>query len=90
MNLTLKFKIYEKYRTQCDAARQFGMREDLVLAAIMGGASSISEITLNPIIYPSLTNLVYLQFETWMIEHHVAALIDRDLVEERKGKLVSL
>lgn len=87
----LKNPIVEDYKTALAAyLRQFGMREDLVLAAIMGGASSIPEITMNPIIYPSLTNLVYLQFETWMIEHHVAALIDRDLVEERKGKLVSL
>lgn len=87
----LKNPIIKDYKTALAAyLRQFGMREDLVLAAIMGGASSIPEITENPIIYPSLTNLVYLQFETWMIEHHVAALIDRDFVEERKGKLVSL
>ena len=87
----LKNPIIEDYKTALAAyLRQFGMREDLVLAAIMGGASSISEITLNPIIYPSLTNLVYLQFETWMIEHHVAALIDTDLVEEGKGKLEAL
>lgn len=36
MNLTLKFKIYEKYRTQCDAARQFGMREDRLSQIIRG------------------------------------------------------
>lgn len=87
----LKNPIVEDYKTALAAyLRQFGMREDLVLAAIMGGASSIPEITLNPIIYPSLTNLVYLQFETWMIEHHVAALIDRNLVAEKKGKLVAI
>ncbi len=28
MNVNLKFKIYEKYRTQCDAAKDFNMRED--------------------------------------------------------------
>lgn len=28
MNATLKLAIYEKYRTQSDAAKAFGMRED--------------------------------------------------------------
>ncbi len=87
----LKNPIVEDYKTALAAyLRQFGMREDLVLATIVDGASSIPEITMNPIIYPSLTNPVYLQFETWMIEHHVASLIDRKLVEERKGKLLAL
>jgi len=68
-------------------SRQIGLREDLVLAAIMDGAKSIPEITANPIIYPSLTNPVFLQFETWMIEHHVASLIGKGLVEDHRGEL---
>ncbi len=68
-------------------SRQIGMREDLVLSAILEGASTIPEITANPIIYPSLPQTVYLQFETWMIEHHVTSLIEKGLIVERKGKL---
>ncbi|MFW9767800.1 MAG: MBL fold metallo-hydrolase [Candidatus Thorarchaeota archaeon] len=68
-------------------ARQIGMREDLVYSAILEGAKSIPEIIVNPIIYPSLTDPVYLQFETWMIEHHVASLIDNGLIEDDRGKL---
>ncbi|MHA2045026.1 MAG: hypothetical protein ACW99G_09545 [Candidatus Thorarchaeota archaeon] len=63
------------------------MREDLVLSAILEGAQTILEIVVNPIIYPSLTNPVFIQFETWMIEHHVSSLIESGLVEEDKGKL---
>ncbi len=70
--------------------RQIGMREDLVLAAIMNGAGSVQEITLNPIIYPSLTGPVFLQFETWMIEHHVKSLLDRGLIEEKKKRFIAL
>jgi ribonuclease/clavin/mitogillin len=84
----LKSPIVKDYKTALSAyQRQFDIREDMVLAAIMEGASSIPEITANPIIYPSLTNPVFLQFETWMIEHHVASLIKRNLIEQRKGKL---
>ncbi len=87
----LKEPIIEDYKTALAAyQRQFGIREDLVLVSIMEGASSIQEITMNPIIYPSLISPIFLQFETWMIEHHVASLIDRDLVEKRKGKLMAL
>ena len=87
----LKNPIVEDYKTALEAyLRQFDMREDMVLAAIMSGANSVPEITMTPIIYPSLTNPVFLQFETWMIEHHVASLIEKNLVEEKNGKLVSL
>ncbi|TET10252.1 MAG: MBL fold metallo-hydrolase [Candidatus Thorarchaeota archaeon] len=76
------------YKTRLAAyARQIRIREDLVLSAILEGANTMPEITANPIIYPSLTNPVFLQFETWMIEHHVSSLIDRGLVEEDKGKI---
>jgi glyoxylase-like metal-dependent hydrolase (beta-lactamase superfamily II) len=70
--------------------RQIGMREDLVLAAIASGAGTVPEITLNPIIYPSLTDPVFLQFETWMIEHHVNSLIARGLIGEKKKRYVAL
>ena len=36
MNLTLKFKIYEQFRTQSDAAMCFGMREDRLSQIIHG------------------------------------------------------
>jgi glyoxylase-like metal-dependent hydrolase (beta-lactamase superfamily II) len=87
----LKEPLIEDYKTALAAyQRQIGIREDLVLAAIMDGAGSVAEITLNPIIYPSLTDPVYLQFETWMIEHHVTSLLQRDLIEERKKRYVAL
>ena len=85
----MKSPIVEDYKTALDAyGRQFDIREDMVLAAIMGGAKSLPEITMNPIIYPSLTNPVFLQFETWMIEHHITSLIELDLIEEKKGNLI--
>jgi len=84
----LKNPIVEEYKTALDAyQRQFDMREDMVLAAIMTGASSVPEINMNPIIYPSLTHPVFMQFETWMVEHHVTNLLDQDLIRESKGKL---
>lgn len=87
----LKNPVVEDYKTSLSAyERQFDIREDMVFSLIMGWASSIQQITMTPIIYPSLTDPVFLQFETWMIEHHVASLIERNLIEERKGKLVPL
>jgi len=87
----LKSPIVEDYKTALEAyQRQFDIREDMVLAAIMSGASSIPEITMNPIIYPSLTHPVFMQFERWMIEHHVESLIEVNLIEERKGKFVAI
>ncbi|MGY5860099.1 MAG: MBL fold metallo-hydrolase [Candidatus Thorarchaeota archaeon] len=87
----LKNPVVEDYKTALSAyERQFDIREDMVYSLIMGWASSIQQITMTPIIYPSLTNPVFLQFETWMIEHHVASLIEKNLVEERKGKLVPI
>jgi glyoxylase-like metal-dependent hydrolase (beta-lactamase superfamily II) len=70
--------------------RQFQIREDLVLNAIIEGAHSLQEITANPIIYPSLTDPVFLQFETWMIEHHIVSLLQQGLIEERKKRYVAL
>ncbi|MFW9786455.1 MAG: MBL fold metallo-hydrolase [Candidatus Thorarchaeota archaeon] len=67
--------------------RQFEIREDLVLSAILDGAKTVPEIIVDPIIYPSLTHPVFMQFERWMIEHHVSSLIGSGLVEENKGKL---
>jgi len=87
----LKSPIVEDYKTALEAyQRQFDIREDMVLAAIMSGTSSIPEITTNPIIYPSLTHPVFMQFERWMIEHHVESLIEVNLIEERKGKFVAI
>jgi glyoxylase-like metal-dependent hydrolase (beta-lactamase superfamily II) len=87
----LRQPLVEDYKTALAAyQRVIGLREDLVLAAIMDGAGSVAEITLNPIIYPSLTDPVYLQFETWMIEHHITSLLQRCLIEERKKRYVAL
>ncbi len=85
----LKEPIIEDYKTALSAyQRQFDIREDMVLAAIMGGAISIPEITMNPIIYPSLANPVFLQFESWMIEHHVESLLTNGLLEkDNSGKI---
>lgn len=66
---------------------QIDMREDFVLMAITGGAKSVAEITLNPIIYRSLTHPLFFQFEKWMIEHHVSSLIEKEMVEEVEGEL---
>ncbi|MHA2229399.1 MAG: MBL fold metallo-hydrolase [Candidatus Thorarchaeota archaeon] len=66
---------------------QIDMREDFVLMVITGGAKSVAEITLNPIIYRSLTHPLFLQFEKWMIEHHVSSLIEKELVEDVEGEL---
>jgi glyoxylase-like metal-dependent hydrolase (beta-lactamase superfamily II) len=87
----LQKPLIEDYKTVLSAyQRHIGMREDLVLSEIMGGAGTIAEITLKAIIYPSLTDPVFLQFETWMIEHHVASLLQRGLIEEKKGRYVFL
>ncbi len=87
----LKDPLVVDYKDRLTAySRQIGMREDLVLSAILDGAKSIPEITANPIIYPSLINPVFLQFETWMIEHHVSSLLASGLIEESKGKLTPL
>ncbi|MFW9848002.1 MAG: MBL fold metallo-hydrolase [Candidatus Thorarchaeota archaeon] len=59
---------------------QIDMREDFVLMAITGGAGTVDEITLNPIIYRSLSNVVFLQFEKWMIKHHVDSLLEKELI----------
>lgn len=71
-------------------SRQISIREDLVLSAIIDGAKTIPEIAATPIIYPSFPNVVYLQFEKWMIEHHIASLVAAGLVSEDKGKLSSI
>jgi glyoxylase-like metal-dependent hydrolase (beta-lactamase superfamily II) len=68
-------------------ARQFRVRDELVHVAIQDGATTIEEISVTPIVYPSLTNPVFLQFEKWMIEHHVTNLKQRGLVEEENGRL---
>ncbi len=84
----LKDPLVLDYRDRLTAySRQIELREDLVFSAIIEGAKTIPEITANPIIYPSLINPVFLQFETWMIEHHVSSLIGNGLVEEERGKL---
>ncbi len=59
-------------------------RENLVYEAIKNGAKTVFDITQNPIIYPSLSNLVYLQFETWMVEHHLKSLHKRGLISETR------
>jgi glyoxylase-like metal-dependent hydrolase (beta-lactamase superfamily II) len=76
------------YKPALDAfSRQFDIRDDLVFSAIEEGADSTDRITMTPIVYPSLTNPVFLYFEKWMIEHHVRSLIAKGLVEEIQGRL---
>ncbi|MHA1925232.1 MAG: MBL fold metallo-hydrolase [Candidatus Thorarchaeota archaeon] len=84
----LKDPVITNYKPALEAySRQFDIRDDLVHLAITDGAETIDEITMTPIIYPSLTNPVFLYFEKWMIEHHVNDLIDKGLVEEHSGHL---
>ncbi|MHA2212930.1 MAG: MBL fold metallo-hydrolase [Candidatus Thorarchaeota archaeon] len=68
--------------------RQFDLREDLVLLEITGGARTLGEIMANPLIYPSLTNPVFLYFEKWMIEHHIQALIEKGKVWKKKDEVL--
>lgn len=68
-------------------AKQIDVREDLVLNSIMSGAASVEEVAKIPIIYPSHPSPVFLQFEIWMIEHHVEALLRKGLVEQRGDRL---
>jgi glyoxylase-like metal-dependent hydrolase (beta-lactamase superfamily II) len=79
----LKEPVITDYRPALEAySRQFDIRDDLVHMAIADGAKTIDRITMTPIVYPSLTNPVFLYFEKWMIEHHVKDLIAKNLVEE--------
>lgn len=76
--------LIQEYRPALSAySRQIKTREDLVLAAISDGKRTVEEIARTCIIYPSHPNPVFLQFEIWMIEHHVDSLISRGLVERR-------
>ena len=87
----LKDPLVVDYKDRLTAySRQIDMREDLVLSAIMDGAKTVAEVTMNPIIYPSLTHPVFMQFERWMIEQHVLSLIANGLIEEDKGRLKAL
>ena len=67
---------------------QFDLREDFVMMAITNGAGTIDEITLNPIIYRSLSNLVFLQFEKWMVEHHIKSLIEKEAITVKQERFV--
>ncbi len=67
---------------------QFDLREDFVMMAITNGAGTIDEITLNPIIYRSLTNIVFLYFEKMMIEHHVQSLIEKEAITAKQERFV--
>ncbi len=87
----LKEPLVVDYRDRLTAySRQIEIREDLVLSAILEGAKTVPEITMNPIIYPSLTHPVFMQFEQWMVEHHVTSLIVNGLIVEDKGRLFPL
>jgi glyoxylase-like metal-dependent hydrolase (beta-lactamase superfamily II) len=84
----LKDPLVTEYKDRLTAySRQIDMREDLVLSAILEGAKTVAEVTMNPIIYPSLTHPVFMQFERFMIEHHVASLVVNGLIEEEKGRI---
>ncbi len=78
----------EDYQTALAAyRRQFDIREDLVLYAIMDGADTINKIVERPLIYTNTSNIVYLQFERWMIEHHIKSLLAKKLITEERGRL---
>jgi len=84
----LKQPLIREYSSALAAySRQIDTREDLVLAAIMDGKTSVEEVARTPIIYPNHPNPVFLQFEIWMVEHHVSSLIQRGLVERKRERL---
>ncbi|MFQ5832835.1 MAG: MBL fold metallo-hydrolase [Candidatus Thorarchaeota archaeon] len=84
----LEDPVIQEYKTALAAySRQFDLREDLVLSAIVEGGESLEEITINPIIYPSIASPVFLFFERWMVEHHISSLKQRGLVKEDRGRL---
>lgn len=81
--------LVENYRAALKSYElQIDMRDDFVLMAISGGAGTIDEITMSPIIYKSLSNFVFLQFEKWMIEHHVNSLVVKKQVELENDRFV--
>lgn len=82
--------LIENYRSALKSYElQIDMRDDFILMAISGGAGTVDEITLTPIIYKSLSNLVYLQFEKWMIEHHVNSLVVKKQVVIENERLIA-
>jgi len=70
--------------------KHFDRREEAVLKSIRDGAKTIEELSINPIVYPPLSDLVLLQFEKWMIEHHVSSLMEKGLVEVANEKLIAI
>jgi hypothetical protein len=68
----------------------FDRREEAVLNSIRDGADTIDALSVNPIVYPPLSDLVLLQFEKWMVEHHVSSLMEKGLVEAVNKKLVAM
>ncbi len=87
----LKQPLVKDYRSALQSYDlQFDIRDDFVLMAISGGAGTIDEIAMTPIIYRSLSNLVFLQFEKWMIEHHVNSLVVQKRVAIENDRFVSI
>ncbi|NHJ14874.1 MAG: MBL fold metallo-hydrolase [Candidatus Thorarchaeota archaeon] len=84
----LKQPLISEYGPALDAySRLIEVREDLVLAAVSGGKKTIEEIARTPIIYPSHPSPVFLQFEIWMIEHHIDSLLSKGLIERKREQL---
>ena len=85
----LKEPLIKEYQKELRSFKMhFQLREDFVMMAITQGAKSVDEITVNPIIYKSLSNLVFLQFEKWMIEHHISSLLEKEMVTYKNNMLV--
>jgi glyoxylase-like metal-dependent hydrolase (beta-lactamase superfamily II) len=85
----LQQPLIQNYKEALDEyERHFDIRDKKIMSAIRNGANTLEEILRIPIIYPSLTNPVFLQFEKWMIELHLKSLKDSGLIEEDSGKLV--
>ena len=70
--------------------KHFDRREEAVLKSIRDGAETIDDLSVNPIVYPPLSDLVLLQFEKWMVEHHVSSLMEKGLVEAVNKKLIAI
>jgi len=85
----LRNPLVQDYRQALDKYLQhFDKRDELVVNAVAAGAKSVNQILERPIIYPPLAGPVMLQFERWMIEHHVASLIRHGKLVESNGNIV--
>ncbi len=80
--------IVNNYKSALESyKKQFDIREDLIYMSIIDGADSVEKIIEMPIIYTNTSDIVYLQFEKWMIQHHIRSLEQKGLIISKRGKI---